>query len=71
MRKVSDLRISYADYPHEGQIVRGSNLMYRVDGKPSSSRVPWIAMNPAEETARVERLLKITDRKRRVNQCRP
>lgn len=57
MKRVTDMRIEVVHYlAPEGQCT-GSNLMYRVDGTPRSSRVPWVANHPDAEAARIERLI--------------
>lgn len=65
--RVSDLNIQHVSYNSLDGMCAGSNLTYKVDGEPSCSRVPWVAVSPQEETARIERLLIQTDKKRMLN----
>ncbi|AWY09457.1 hypothetical protein vB_RpoS-V16_21 [Ruegeria phage vB_RpoS-V16] len=58
--RVTDLRIELVHYHAAEGACTGSNLLYKVDGRPSSSRVPWVAQNPAAEAARLEKLLERT-----------
>lgn len=62
MPRVTEMSIAPAHYVCGGKICAGSNLTYRVDGKPRSSRVPWVAVNPAVETARIEKLIERTEK---------
>lgn len=58
--RVTDMKIQVVHYHCAEGAATGSNLTYRVDGRPRSSRVPWVANNPAAEAARIERLLERT-----------
>lgn len=55
-REITDMRIVWVDYYAAEGLCRGSNLLYRVNGRPSSSRVPWRATDPAAEVRRIEAL---------------
>lgn len=57
MKRISDLKIQPVQYMHNGALVEGSNLLYLLDGRPASARVPWVAVNAAAEAARLERRL--------------
>jgi len=55
--RVTDMRAEAVDYVAVEGRCRGTNLTYRVDGRPRSSRVPWVVSNLPEECARIERVL--------------
>lgn len=59
--RVTDMRAVLNHYTFEGKPVTGTNLLYKVDGRPRSSRVPWVVTNPMLEVARIERLLERTN----------
>lgn len=61
-KRVTDLRIEIVHYTTAEGACTGSNLLYKVDGKPRSSRVPWVAQSAQAESARIERLLERTSR---------
>lgn len=64
MPRVTDMRCEVVQYTHEGRVVAGTNLLYRVDGRRSSSRVPWVEQNPAVATQHVESVLRRAAQKR-------
>ncbi len=70
MPKVTDLKIEWVDYLHDGSVVQGSNLTYRVNGQRRSSRVPWVATSPQIEMGRIERLIRTTEKKKTAGQAR-
>ena len=62
MSRVTDMEMSVVRYVIQEGACTGTNLTYRIDGRRSSSRVPWVATSAAAETARIENLLKRTNK---------
>lgn len=55
-RRVEGLRIVWVSYWSADGLCHGSNLLYTIDGRPRSSRVPWRATDAAAEARRIEGL---------------
>jgi hypothetical protein len=60
--RVTGMKIVPVAYMSAEGLCHGSNLLYRVDGRPRSSRVPWVAQDAGAESARIGRLLERTGR---------
>ena len=55
--RVTDLKASVVYYDSPDGPCTGTNLLYKVDGRRCSSRVPYVVSDPQQEVARLERLL--------------